>query len=80
MSTIQGCLVLVGKDIELDAVGRQSDPYLTAGCVCILVLPLWRDLECCSRTVVVINAAANPCVFAHALSLGLHGPGRLRLP
>ena len=24
------CLVLVGKDIELDAVGRQFEPYLTA--------------------------------------------------
>ena len=22
-----GCLVLVGKDIELDAVGRQFEPY-----------------------------------------------------
>ena len=24
-----GCLGLVGKDIELDAVGHQTDPYLT---------------------------------------------------
>ena len=24
----EGCLVLVGKDIELDAVGRQFEPYL----------------------------------------------------
>ena len=43
---------VVGKDIELDAVGRQFKPYLTAGCVCMLVAPLWCDLRCCSRTVV----------------------------
>ena len=24
---LQGCLVLVGKDIELDAVGRHFEPY-----------------------------------------------------
>ena len=24
---------LVGKDIELDPVGRQFEPYLTVGCV-----------------------------------------------
>ena len=27
---------LVGKDIELDAVGSQFEPYLTAKCVCML--------------------------------------------
>ena len=26
-------VTLVGKDIELDAVNRQFEPYLTAGCV-----------------------------------------------
>ena len=32
---------LVGKDIELDAVGRQFEPYLqvTAHCFCMLVAP-----------------------------------------
>ena len=29
---------LVGKDIELDSVGRQFEPYLTAGCVGALVV------------------------------------------
>ena len=48
---------LVGKDIELDAVDRQFEQYLTAGSVCIL--PLRCDLGCCSITVVVINAAAK---------------------
>ena len=27
----------IGKDIELDAVGRQFETYLTAVCVCMLV-------------------------------------------
>ena len=35
---------LVGQEIELDSVGRQFEPYLTAGCVCMLVAPLWCDL------------------------------------
>ena len=37
---------LVGKDIELDAVGRQLASYLTIGCVCMLMAPLWCDQEC----------------------------------
>ena len=53
----------VGKDILLDAVGRQFEPYLTARCVCMLEAPLWCDLGCCSRTVVVIKAAANPRLY-----------------
>ena len=44
---VQGCLVLVGQDIEVDAVGRQFEPY-TAG-------PLWCDLGCCSQTVLVLK-------------------------
>ena len=31
--------------IELDAVGRQFDPYLTTGCVC-MAAPLWCGLGC----------------------------------
>ena len=49
---------LVGKDIELDAIGHQFKPYFTTGCVCMLVAPLWSDLGSCSRTVVV-KAVAN---------------------
>ena len=30
----------VGKDIELDAVDCEFEPYLTAKCVCILVAPI----------------------------------------
>ena len=42
---LRGCLILVGKDIELDAVGSQFDPYLTAGYVCMVVVSLWCDLR-----------------------------------
>ena len=52
-----GCHSEVGNDIELDAVGRQFQPYLTAGGVCTAG-PLWCGLGCCSRTVVVDNAPA----------------------
>ena len=45
----------VDKDIELKAVCRQFEPYLTTGCVCILVVPLWCDLRCYSQAVVVIQ-------------------------
>ena len=31
---------MLAKDIELDAVGRQFELYLTAGCVCTAA-PLW---------------------------------------
>ena len=34
VSIKQGCLVLVGKDIELDAGGRQFEPYLTGVLAC----------------------------------------------
>ena len=47
-------IVVVGEDIVLDSlsVGRRFEPNLTvtAGCVCMLVPPLWYDLGC-SRTV-----------------------------
>ena len=39
-----GCLSLVGKDMKVGAVGRQFEPYLTAGSVCMLVALLWCDL------------------------------------
>ena len=50
--------------LELDAVGRQFEPYLTAGCVCMLLAPfkLWCDQGCWTvpaGTVAVIKAAAN---------------------
>ena len=53
----------VGKDIELDSVGRQFEPYLTARCVVILVASFWCDLGCCSRTVVVNKATANTRLY-----------------
>ena len=37
---------LVGNVIELNAGGRQFEPYLTTGCVC--TAPLWYGLGCCS--------------------------------
>ena len=59
---------LVGKDTELDAIGRPFEPYLTAGClVCMLVSALWRDLGCCSRTVVVLKATVKTR-FRHLVS------------
>ena len=54
---------LSAKDKELDAVGRQFEPYLTAFCVCTLAAPLWCGLRCCSRTNVVVKAAANTCLL-----------------
>ena len=39
-SSVNSASTLVGKDKELDDVGRQFKPYLTAGCVCMLVAPL----------------------------------------
>ena len=38
-SAIQVVVVLVIKDIELDAVGRQFEP-------CMVVAPVWCDLGC----------------------------------
>ena len=52
---MEGCWSPFGKDIELDAVGRQFEPYLAAVCVCTAA-PLWCHLGCCSRRVVVNNA------------------------
>ena len=49
---------LVGKDTELDATGS----------ACTLVAPLLCDLICCSLTVVVIKAAANPRLFIKFLN------------
>ena len=46
-------------EAEVDAVGRQFEHQLTAGCVCMLVAPLSCGLGCCSRTVVVFKAAAK---------------------
>ena len=37
MASMFGCLVLIGKDTELDAVDYQFEPYLTARCVFMLV-------------------------------------------
>ena len=50
----------MAKDIELDAVVASSNPTLTTGCVCMLVAPLWCDLGCFSRTVVVIKSCSGP--------------------
>ena len=40
-----GCHSQVGKDTELDAVARQFEPYLKAGCACTGA-PLWCGLGC----------------------------------
>ena len=39
-----------GSVIELDAVGRQFEPYLTTGCVCTAA-PLWCSLGCQSLNI-----------------------------
>ena len=57
-----GMSILVGNVIgklELDAVGRHFKTYVIKGCVWMLVAPLWCGLGCCSRTAVVIKAAAK---------------------
>ena len=62
--TIKGCLVLVGKDIELDAVGRQFEPYpsshgrVTAGCIGGRVSVLVARVSCRSQTVVVLKPSS----------------------
>ena len=38
----------VGQDRELEAVGCQFVPYLNTGFVCMLVVPLYCNLRCCS--------------------------------
>ena len=56
---------LAGKDMDMDAVGRQFEPNLTAGCVFMLVAPssLWCDLGCCPQTVVVIKFTVRTRLF-----------------
>ena len=44
LSLGKGCLVLVGKDIELDAVGLQFEPYLYHLMFCMLVAPCGRSV------------------------------------
>ena len=52
VTLLSGCGADV-KGIELDIESVASwNPTLTVGCVCMLVVPLWCDLGCCSRTVV----------------------------
>ena len=51
--------------MELDAVGCQFKPYITARCICMLVAPLWCDLGhirlgCCSGTVMVLKLQRTP--------------------
>ena len=65
--------LVVFEDIDLDAVSRQFESYLTiAGSVCMLVAPLWCDLVCGSRTVAIQvishgKAAAKPA-FSTSIS------------
>ena len=82
MGASQCCIriqILQGKDIELDAVGRQFEPYLTTECVCMLVATLWCDLGCCSRTVVVqlqvikLRPPTRSHDYASFESIFLHG-------
>ena len=56
---IKGMSSLVGKDTGLDAFGRQFQPRLTAGCVCMLVAPSWRDPGRCSRAVCIAYRSAK---------------------
>ena len=60
LDTLYGMSSQVGKDIELDAVGRQFEPYLTAGCVCMLAAPL-RGLGCCPEQAWSLYTAA--CMY-----------------
>ena len=42
---------------------------LTAGCVCMLVVPLWYDLGWCSQIVVVLRLRRTPAFTSTSLSL-----------
>ena len=46
------------KKTELDGVGHQFEPYLTACCICTTAqaVPVLCGLQCCSQTLVVIKA------------------------
>ena len=55
-------LRMSGQVFQRHRTGCRWSPdrsLFTAGCVCMLVAPLWRDLGRCSRTVVVFKAAAK---------------------
>ena len=94
-SVRKGCLAKLAKDIELDAVGRQSrfEPYLSVGCqcVCTMAATLCCGLGCCFRvrTVVVIKASENTRLYGNLPGSTCHGnrlprhvfsPPHLRLP
>ena len=60
-----GCFVLVGKDIELDAVGASSNPTLTSNAGCVMMLPVaqwWCPSGVTWGAVRGIKPAANPCI------------------
>ena len=44
---VKGCLSLEAKDIELDAVGGQFEPYPYSRCIRMLMAPLCCDLGDC---------------------------------
>ena len=52
--SVQGCLVQVDNNIELDAVGCQFE-FRTLPVVFASVVPLWSDLGCSPQTVLVLN-------------------------
>ena len=58
---LQGCLVQVGNDIELDTIGRQFELRT----LLVSAAPLWCDLGRCSpgRTVVVIKLRRTSAFF-----------------
>ena len=57
-SVFIGTSALVGKGMELYAVGLQFEPRLTAGCVCTAAAPLLCGLGCRSQTAEIEKAAA----------------------
>ena len=48
-----------------------SNPTLTAGCVCMLLTPLWCDMGCCSRTVVVLKLRQTSALKANVRNSGI---------
>ena len=76
--TRNGLSVRLAKT-ELDAVGRQFEPYTTAGCVYTLVAPLRCVLGCCFRAIVVNYYGTSAGVCVSRISLRLDRGGRISL-
>ena len=67
------------KEEASDPTGvASSNPNRTAGCVCLLMAPLWCDLGCCAQTVVVLKLWRTPPLHTLATAPAPGAPTRRR--